>query len=692
MLQQAERKWLRASPEAAPRALIDHPADMSYFRVALCSHVHSTHIHSQEYLSIIWLSAGSLYFICYLLWGAICISTPNHLRNYRHHRALWISVAVLCTATLLTQLAVQALYILSLLPTGDPDDPSGSSSTNSRSVAVLLLQAFGFSCLQDATAGQLTQLLLPPVILLIVAAAEVSEAASAVSHLQDYLRRQGAAAEAAATAGAARWGTGGGATAVQGSDAPMQQSGAAAAAGGGGGGERAVAAQQTTLPQPATAAAASLSFTEPSNSQNTCTDASLPLSAGLKYSNAGILLAALLLPSSCLSPSVLCLPYLSILFWGVWCWARGRVTWTTTGRLLLLQSYCGLHLLLLYVVQLVLLLQLLPEDAKGWLRMLGVYAAGLEAEGRFSGVTQVQLAHFVVLHLLYAAIGLNVALSRQLLYKHLRGLSQGPTGRELLEKGMGGGLHERRRRAGSTARAVDLQDPLLGGDAGRDSTVIQVGTSAGRMVHASTRGYEAPGLSSTAVPEDLEIVMEPGSSAFSTIIDSQELVRPVSPSLGLASMSPTWRPPSLLRWNSIRDWEPLQRFVAEGSLDGEVGAAGVQYGAPLGGGRVSGGSPGGMATATSGQNGGHFGSGEGVGGGGWPAWSQLRLLLHVLLPLLVHGGEVVLGSLAAVPAMGAIAMAGFAMVQVRWHGWWSQLHVYALCSVCAMLVCQQPRL
>jgi hypothetical protein len=311
-----------------------------------------------------------------------------------------------------------------------------------------------------------------------------------------------------------------------------------------------------------------------------------------------------------------------------------------------------LHLLLLYVVQLLLLLQLLPEDARRWLRLLGFYAAGLSADEPLSDVNAMQLSHFVVLHLLYAAIGLNVALTRQPLYKHLRMISEDRPGVKSVE---------------AAPVLQGLQEPLLQSYV-EGEVALQVGTPGERHSGSGTiDGVYVPSgrISSTAVPEDEEAYVQLRATGTSSMGDDEGPGRNWSPSPGLAGTSPTWRPPSLLRWSSIRDWEPLQRFVADGGFEGDPGASVLQFGTPLSGER---GMEGGNAGAGGNSSYNDGGPGAGAAGMTWPAWSQLRLLLHVLLPLLLHGAEVVLGSLAAVPAMGAIAMAGFAMVQVRGEG------------------------
>jgi hypothetical protein len=99
----------------------------------------------------------------------------------------------------------------------------------------------------------------------------------------------------------------------------------------------------------------------------------------------------------------------------------------------------------------------------------------------------------------------------------------------------------------------------------------------------------------------------------------------------------------LLRFGSMRDWHPLQQYLRE--AEDQPGAAAV-------GSAAAPGVPGLPAAPTA----------TGL-------VAQLRLLSYVLLPMLASFGELAVLGLTSAPATAAIAMAGFAMVQVStWAG------------------------
>lgn len=157
---------------------------------------------------------------------------------------------------------------------------------------------------------------------------------------------------------------------------------------------------------------------------------SVPFMMGLMYSNAGILVAALLLACSLLWASMLGLPYTLIVCWGLWSWSRGSSSWVTPKWVRMLQLYCGVHITLLYLAQ-VPLLQLpawqVPCDA------LGLYWLAKSEPPQLV----IQLIHMVCLHLLYMVLGVYTGLVRQQLYKRLweqaaSELHQGGQGRRAL--------------------------------------------------------------------------------------------------------------------------------------------------------------------------------------------------------------------------------------------------------------------
>lgn len=110
--------------------------------------------------------------------------------------------------------------------------------------------------------------------------------------------------------------------------------------------------------------------------------------------------------------------YLLVVLWGLLCWAWGSTrTWTSAPWAVLLQAFTGTHLMALYLSQLPLL-QLpsldLPFD------ILGLYKLSADpALDPTRAVFATQVAHLVLLHLLYAALGFYTALLRQPQYQQL---------------------------------------------------------------------------------------------------------------------------------------------------------------------------------------------------------------------------------------------------------------------------------
>jgi hypothetical protein len=390
----------------------------------------------------------------------------------------------------------------------------------------------------------------------------------------------------------------------------------------------------------------------------------VPLSLGLRFSNSGIITAVALLCSAVLWPSCLNLVYLLVVCWGLACWGWGSAkTWVSAPWGVFLQGFVGLHLLLLYLAQLPLL-QLPSLDLV--FDIMGLYslsvveppppppaaaaAAGfIVYPGDSSVMFAVKLAHMLCLHVLYAALGFQVGLLRQPMYQRLAAAVKEAV-KPCQQQQQSNRISSSSNRVRSRRVEESLLEPLLlAGDTDVEAAEAQ----------QQQQQQQQP--------------LNPAATAAAA--------RPLLPSRGSLQG---------LVWGVGQDWRPIQRFIDDEGLGDDCGIAEqlqqqqqqqqrvVPVAAAADCGRIGSNAddlqqqqqqrvyP---ATGSTYQPqpaaaaGGFIGSSS----SSIPVtrWEQASVLLQVLLPFLVGCGEFLLRQLLAAPAVAGIAIAAFALVQVR---------------------------